>query len=69
MPTTSLPRAKMFAATYRLKKPVTMVLLIFVHLLLMVAAHAQKNKKSVDKVRCYFLIVLNDGYTLHFTYI
>ena len=23
----------------------------------------------MDKVRCYFLVVLNDGYTLHFTYI
>jgi hypothetical protein len=44
MPTTLLPRAKMFAATYRPKKPVTMVLLIFVHSLPMVAAHAQEIK-------------------------
>jgi hypothetical protein len=44
MPTTSLPHAKMFAATNRPNIPVTLVLLIFVHSLLMVAAHAQEIK-------------------------
>jgi hypothetical protein len=42
--TTMLSIAQMFAATYRLKKPVTLVLLIFVHSLPMVAAHAQEIK-------------------------
>jgi hypothetical protein len=36
--------AKMFAATNRPNIPVTLVLLIFVHSLLMVAAHAQEIK-------------------------
>jgi hypothetical protein len=42
--TTMLAGAQMFVATNRLKKPVTLVLLIFVHSLPMVAAHAQEIK-------------------------
>ena len=66
--TTTLAGAQMFAATNRLKKPVPTTELR-VHLLPMVVAHAQKIKWSANKVRCYFLVVLNEGYTLHFTYI
>lgn len=47
--TATLAGAQMIAATNRPKKPVTLVLLNFVHLLSMVVAHhAQEMKQSVD---------------------
>ena len=63
--------AQMFAAIKRHKKPVTTtmgVLLIIVQKLPMGAAHAQKVRQSVDKVRFILLLVVaNVCDKLHFT--
>jgi hypothetical protein len=58
--TTTLDGAQMFAAIGRQRKSVTTTrsVLIIVQKLLVVAAHAQKVPRSVDKVRLFFFIVL-----------